>query len=141
MYLPNRFSYTVAYTNKVVIEQISCVFRILNANIITNYLCYVFYFPIFCVNDTTDNAPSMLSIVFHSIEFMLKILSLSLSNLAIEKISELCIKILWDFILTVKCEIILHRLCSLYRLYSLFYILHRLYSYFVCYLDYTVHFV
>ena len=68
---PNRFSNISSYINKVVIKHISYVPRIYMDNIILNYLFYNIFNPtIFCVNEVVDDAPSLLHIVFYSIEFM-----------------------------------------------------------------------
>ena len=65
-------------------------------NIMMNYFCYyVFYLTIFLsyhwYNDTTDNMAILFYIGFYSIEFMFIIIPFGLSNLAIDKISEISI--------------------------------------------------
>ena len=68
---PNLFSNISSYINKVVIKHTSYVPRIHMGNNIRNYLLYnIFYLTIYCVHDGIDDAPSLLYIVFCSIEFM-----------------------------------------------------------------------
>ena len=82
--------------------------RTLMDNIILNYIFYnIFYLTIFCVNDVIDDAPSLLYIVFSSIEFMFIIIIFWSSNLAGDNISEMSIKIFMNFILTVEYKIML----------------------------------
>ena len=109
---PNRFSNisssnissyisAIFLPNDKVIKHISYVPRIFMDNIIMNYLLdSIFYLTIFCVNDVIDDTPSSLYISFCSIEFM-SIILLSSPDLPCDKISEMCIKIFRNFILTV----------------------------------------
>ena len=75
-------------------------------NIILNYFLYnVSYLTVFCVNDVIDDVPSLLYIIYCTIEFMF--ITNRLSNLVSDKICETSIKIFRNFILTVEYKITL----------------------------------
>ena len=112
---PNQFSNISSFINKVVIKNISNVPRIHMDNIIMNYLLHsIFYLTIFCVNDVIDYTLSSLYITFCFIESMFIIILLWSSNLPSDKISEISVKIFRNFILTVKCKIMVSNFNVLY---------------------------
>ena len=100
---PNRFPNIFSYINKVSIKHICYVLRALMDKIMLNYLLYnVSYLTIFCVNDDIDDTPILRFFIFMSIMNIF-----SSSNLASDKIFEMSITILRNFISKVEYKIIL----------------------------------